>query len=135
MAFFDFFGFGSKRRTALRGFDAVLRAREVNPAYVDDGMRYIIYKWVTEEEVALAMDPGYVDRRLAEAAQLLAFCVLGAAEAEREFGAAWRAEQERKFDSALPAEADASFEARIVKLALARGIAAPEIVATVELDV
>ena len=108
----------------MRGFDAALVAGKVNPAYVDDGMRYAVYKWATEEEAQMGADTGYVDRRLAEAAALLSFCVLGPADTEAEFGPARRAENQQRFARALAEDADASFDARVIKLALARGIAA-----------
>ena len=133
MSLLDFLDFGSRRRSALRGFDAALVAGKVNPAYVDDGMRYIIYKWATEEEAAFGLDPGHLDRRMAEAAGILSFCVLGPVEIEREVGPAARQRGEEAFARALASDGDDTFEARIVKLALARGIAAPEIAAQVEL--
>jgi hypothetical protein len=43
-SFLDIFG-GSKRRAALDVFDRTLTQLEVNPAYVDDGMRFAVYKW------------------------------------------------------------------------------------------
>jgi hypothetical protein len=77
MSLLDVLGLGSKRRTALRGFDAALEAGKVNPAYVDDGMRFLIYKWATDEEAAFGLAAAHVDRRLAEAAALLSLWVLG----------------------------------------------------------
>ena len=134
MSLLDFLGFGSRRRTALRGFDAALVAGKVNPAYVDDGMRYIVYQWASEEAATFGLDPGHLDRRLAEAAGVLSFCVLGPTETERELGPAARQAGEEALARALAPDGDDSFEARIVKLALARGIAAPEIVDRIELS-
>lgn len=133
MTWMESLGFGSKRRSALRAFDAALAAGKVNPAYMDDGMRYAIYRWATEEEAAFDVDSGYVDRRLAEAAALMSFCVIGPADTEAEFGAAARSVRQARFDAALAEANDAGFDARIVKLALAKGIAAPEITALVDL--
>ena len=134
MSFLDFLGFGSRRRAALRGFDAALVAGQVNPAYVDDGMRYVIYKWATEEEAAFGLDPGHLDRRMAEAAGVLSFCVLGPTETERELGPKARRRGEEALARALATDGDDSFEARLLKLALARGIAAPEIADRIELS-
>ncbi len=133
MSLLDFLGLGSRRRTALRGFDAALVAGEVNPAYVDDGMRYIIYKWATEEEAAFGLDPSHLDRRMIEAAGVLSYCVLGPTEMESIFGPEARKRGEDVMARALAPDGDETFEARIVKLALARGIAAAEIAEQVEL--
>jgi hypothetical protein len=133
MSLLDFLGFGSRRRTALRVFDAALVAGKVNPAYVDDGMRYVVYKWASEEESAFGLDPGHVDRRMTEAARLLSFVVLGPVETEREFGPDARQRGEAGLARALAEDGDDTFEARMIKLALARGIAAAEIVAQLEL--
>jgi hypothetical protein len=134
MALFEFLGFGSKRRAALRAFDAALVAGKVNPAYVDDGMRYAIYGWATDEAAALGDDPGHADRRLAQAAALMSYCVIGPSDTDTELGPAARAERAAWFESALAPGNDDSFEARIVKLALAKGIACAEITALVALE-
>ena len=133
MSWMETLGLGSKRRSALRLLDAALAAGKVNPAYVDDGMRYVIYRWATEEETALGAGSGYMDRRMTEAAALMSFCVIGAADTESEFGADVRADRERRFEAALSAENDESFDARLVKLILAKGIAAADITARVDL--
>lgn len=133
MTWMESLGLGSKRRSALRTLDAALSAGKVNPAYVDDGMRYAIYRWATEEEAVLGADSGYVDRRMKEAAALMSFCVIGAADTEAELGADARAERERRFEAALLEANDESFDARLVKLVLAKGIAAADITARVDL--
>ena len=136
MAFaFEFLGFGSKRRTALRAFDRALSDLQVNPAYIDDGMRYAIYKWVTDEEADLNADPGYVDRRMTAAAALISFCVLGFSETTEVWGETVAAERRHRFDAVLAASDNDGFDTRIIKLVLAKGIAAPDIAAAVTLDV
>ena len=129
MAFgLDFLGFDSKRRTALKGFDQALTALEVNPAYIDDGMRYLVYKWVEEEEAAQALPgPGLMDRRLQEAATLISYCVLGPTETEAVWGDTVRAERGRRFEAALANGHDEDFDVRLIKLVLTKGVAAPEI--------
>jgi hypothetical protein len=74
-----------------------------------------------------------IDHRMTEAAALMSFCVIGPTDTEAELGPAARAERQQRFDAVLAAGDVDSLDARIVKLALARGIAAPEITARVDL--
>ena len=106
MSWMETLGLGSKRRSALRTLDAALVAGKVNPGYMDDGMRYAIYRWATEEEEALDVDASYVDRRMADAAALMSYCVIGSADTAVEFGDAVRAERERRFEATLLAGND-----------------------------
>lgn len=131
---FDFLGLGSKRRTALKGFDQALTALEVNPAYIDDGMRYLVYKWAEDEESALpAPDPAVIDRRLGDAAVLISYCVLGPAETEAIWGSAVRIERHTRFEAALVSGNDEDFDVRLIKLILTKGVAAPDISAVAHL--
>jgi hypothetical protein len=131
LGFFDFLGFGSKRRSALNLFDRTLSALEVNPAYIDDGMRFAIYKWA----LLLADNRSeLVDDIMREAAAMISFCVLGPAETEALWGVTVRAAREARFDRVLAEDADDSFDARLIKLVLAKDIAAPDIQARVTLE-
>lgn len=130
--FFDFFGFGSRRRTAIQVLDRALDENEVNRAYIDDGMRFAIYKWA--EEHANSLTGGAPDQILKAAAALISFCVLGKAETAALWGDAVAAEREARFDSVLANGEDDSFDARIIKLVLAKGNAAADIRARVSLD-
>jgi hypothetical protein len=131
---FNFPGFGSKRRTALEAFGRALTALEVNPAYIDNGMRFLIYKWAEQEEAALpAPDPGLIDRRLANAATLISYCVLGAAETEAQWGSQVRLERQQRFETALASGNENAFDVRLIKLVLAKGVAAPDIAAVAQL--
>jgi hypothetical protein len=134
LGFFDFLGFGSKRRSALQLFDRTLAQLEVNPAYVDDGMRFAVYKWAN-----LLIGPqgsgASMDQIMREAAAIISFCVIGAEETEALWGAEVRGEREARFNAALTDERDDTLDARLIKLVLAKGIAAPDITARVELDV
>ncbi len=134
LGFFDFFGFGSKRRSALQLFDRTLAALEVNPAYVDDGMRFAIYKWALVLE-ANDGRPSMVDHAMREAAALISFCVLGPAETEALWGEAVRAEREARLEAVLSKDEQDSFDAMLIKLVLAKDIAAPDIRAKVNLDI
>ena len=132
---FDFLGFGNRRKWALQALDRALGDLEVNRAYIDDGMRYAIYKWALIEEERMApADYGALDRIMREAATLISFCVLGPAETEELWGPAVRAEREARLRVVLDNGEDESFDARLIKLVLAKGVAAPEIQAQVVLD-
>lgn len=126
--FFDFFGFGSRRRTAIQVLDKALDDNEVNRAYIDDGMRFAIYKWAEERA------GGSPDQLLKHAAELVSFCVLGKAETAAVWGADVAAAREARFDAVLANGEDDTFDARIIKLVLAKGNAAADISARVSLD-
>jgi hypothetical protein len=133
LGFFDFFGFGSKRRTALQVLDRTLVDLEVNLAYMDDGMRFAIYKWAQEAE-AQSLDDKAMDHFMRDAAALISFCVLGPAETEALWGATVRDARQARFDAVIDKGEDETFDARLIKLVLAKGNAAPDIRARVELE-
>jgi hypothetical protein len=131
LGFFDFLGFGSKRRSALQLFDRTLVQMEVNLAYIDDGMRFAIFKWAS----AMANESGdTLDHLMREAAALMSFCVLGPAETETLWGAETRAAREARFQAVLDRAEEDSFDAMLIKLTLAKAIAAPDIRARVGLE-
>jgi hypothetical protein len=117
--FLDIFG-SSQRRAALQVLDRTLGELEVNPAYVDDGIRYAIYKWALERG-------GDIDRTMRDAASLISFCVLGAPETEAQWGVAVREARQKRFDAVLANDEDDTFDARLIKLMLAKGVAAADI--------
>ena len=124
LGFFDFFGFGSKRRSALQLFDRTLVNLEVNLAYIDDGMRFAIYKWAN----ALSQNSGAaLDHLMREAAAMISYCVLGPAETEAQWGPEVRAEREARFSGVLARGEEDTFDAMLIKLTLAKDIAAPDI--------
>ncbi len=133
LGFFDFLGFGSKRRSALQLFDRTIAQNEVNPAYIDDGMRFAIYKWA-QLLAPHELGPERFDLFLREAAILISFCVIGPAETQALWGEEVRAAREARFNAVLADETADTFDARIVKLVLAKGIAAPDIRARVSLE-
>ena len=109
---------------------------EVNPAYIDDGMRYAVYKWALAEEARIApADFGALDRIMREAATLLSFCIIGAAETEIPLGRTdpGRTGGRRSMRCIANGE-DQTFDARLIKLVLAKDVAAPDIRAQVTLD-
>ncbi len=133
LGFFDFLGFGSKRRSALQLLDRTLTDLEVNPAYIDDGMRFAIYKWALVMEASDGRS-SIVDQAMREAGALISFCVLGPAETEALWGASVRAEREARFDAVIAQGQEESFDAMLIKLVLAKGIAAPDIRSKVNLE-
>ena len=133
LGFFDFLGFGSKRRSALQLFDRTLARLEVNPAYIDDGMRFAIYKWA-QLLAPPELGPERFDTYMREAAALISFCVIGAAETQALWGDDVRAAREARLNAVLVDETADTFDARIVKLVLAKEIAAPDIRARVSLE-
>ncbi len=130
--FMDIFG-GSKRRAALHLLDRTLTQWEVNPAYVDDGMRYAVYKWANAYAEAQA-SPVLIDDVMRAAAEMISYCVLGPAETEAQWGPALCAEREARFAEALSRGAEDSLDVMMIKLVLAKGIAAPDIRERVGLD-
>lgn len=130
----DFFG-GSKRRAALQLLDRTLIEFEVNLAYIDDGMRFAIYRWSQVAAADAAADNTVIDALMRHAAALISFCVIGPAETESLWGAATRDERARRFDAVLANGEDDTFDAKLIKLVLAKDIAAPDIRARVGLEV
>ena len=133
MGLLDFLGLGSARRSALQAFDRALVAGKVNPAYVDDGMRYALYKWAKEDQADGTGALAPIDQRLTAAAALMSYCVIGPTDTEAELGLNVRIACQRRFEAVLAGGDEDSLDARVVKLTLAKGIAAPEITALVDL--
>jgi len=132
---FDFLGFGNRRKWALDVFDRALTEFEVNRAYIDNGMRYAVYKWALLEEERIApADFGTLDRIMREAAGMISFCVLGPTETEQLWGPRKRVQRQANFDAALARADEETFEVKLIKLVLAKGIAAPDIRAQVSLE-
>jgi hypothetical protein len=132
---FDFLGFGNRRRWALQALDRALTDFEVNRAYIDDGMRYAIYKWaLIEEERVAPADFATLDHILREAAALISFCVIGPAETEEMWGPEVRAGRQARFDAVLANPDADTFDAKLIKLVLAKGAAAADIRAQVSLE-
>lgn len=131
--FLDIFG-GSRRRAALALLDRSLASLEVNPAYIDDGMRFAIFRWAQEAAAGAVSESGVMDALMRRAAETISFCVIGPAETEAQWGAGVRAEREARFEAVLDGGEDETFDAKLIKLVLAKEIAAPDILARVSLE-
>lgn len=129
----DFFG-GSRRRAALKLLDRTLTEMEVNLAYIDDGMRFAIFRWAQETAIGSAAESAAIDELMRRAAALISYCVIGPAETEATWGPDVRIERQERFDRVISAGEDETFDARLIKLVLAKGIAAPDIQAQVSLE-
>ncbi len=130
----DFLGIGSKRRWALHLLDRTLGELEVHPARLDDGMKYVIYNWAVAEESRAGGVDGTMDSIMRNAAILLSYCILGPAETEELWGAAVRSARETRFEAVLERGEDQTFDARLIKLVLAKGLAAPDIQVRAKLE-
>lgn len=129
----DFFG-GSKRRSALQLLDRALVQFEVNPAYIDDGMRFAIYRWAQSSAVGTMSESGVIDELMRHAAALISYCVIGSEETEKLWGVQVRDERAARLEAVLANGDEESFDAKLIKLVLAKGIAAPDIQARVGLE-
>jgi len=130
----EFLGFNSKRKWAIRLLDRILSEVSVNPAYINDGMRYAIYKWVLEDQstrVACgnpnASSDDYIKQRLWETGKFLSFCVLGPAETESIWDLSTRIKGQDRLESAMQRKNEDSVDAKVLKLALHTEIAATDI--------
>lgn len=118
LGFFGLFG----RSGDLRQLDQALRAVDLHPALVPEGVKLTIVnlmkdRWPDEPP----------PRAYPPVAQLFAYCVAGPADFERINGGALLASTERRIELAL--EAGESFDADIVLLALHARLINPEVVA------
>ncbi len=132
---FDIFGVGSKRKWALKLLDSTLVNLEVSSSQIDDGMKYVIYDWALQDpRNESGFNENIVDSIMKEAATMISFCVLGPAETEELWGATVRQSREQRFTGVLENGENDSLDARIIKLILAKGIAAADIKSQVELE-
>ena len=91
-------------------------------------MRFAIFKWVE------AAAPADIDQAMRDAAAMISFCVLGPAETEGLWGPVVRAAREASFNAVLNGGDEDSLDARLIKLTLAKDIAAPDIRERVSLE-
>jgi hypothetical protein len=96
-------------------------------------MRFAVYKWAVAQD-AEGGAGGATDHLLHEAATMISFCVLGPAETEALWGAEVRNAREARFNAVLERGEEDTFDAMLIKLVLAKDIAAPDIRSRAALD-
>jgi hypothetical protein len=124
IGFFGIFG----RSAELRAFDQALRAVDLHPKLVPEAVKLTTVKLLTEQ--AVSGEPAPHSYR--EAAELIAYCMIGAdafAGANQEGLAA---EVERRIELALGA--GSSLDAKLVLLALHADVIQPSVVEFFQLE-
>jgi len=120
---FDMLG----RSGAVRALDDALRASGVHPLLVPDPVKLTVISLSKKRADASGQDAAFAD-----AAKLLAYCMLG----HEQFAASNSAEDadhvEKRVDAALD-EGD-TFDAKLILLALHSGLISPEIADLIDLE-
>ena len=124
LGFFGLFG----RSEDLRRLDSALRAVDLHPALVPEGVKLTVVnlmkdQWPHQEPPADAYPP---------VAELFGYCVSGPETFGRVNGDAARASAERRLDMAL--DRSESFDAQLVLLALHAKLISPEVVERYDLS-
>ena len=128
--------FGKSRD--VRALDRQLHISGINPRAVNDATKFTICKWIQEATAASGQSDGpeAASRRQetlrTEAAELLAYCILGSSDFEEANSAALADRLEQRLAAAI--EDESGFDAGIIMLTLHAGIAGPELAARVELE-
>lgn len=118
---FDFLG----RSAAIVALDDALRASGVHPMLVPDAVKHVVVRLQTEDIRPPA-------EFFADAAELLAFCILGS-EAFRETNGDLRAEaMDARFEDAT-LEGD-SLDAKLILITVHAGLICPEIADRVDVE-
>lgn len=124
---FGFLGRFGRSRELVR-FDEALRAVDLHPALVGDAVKLAAVRFLKEEAGGAAPGP----RDYAAAAELIAYCVIGAEALAGANDEALVDAVETRIDRAL--EAGDSLDARLVLLALHAGAVQPSVVARFRLE-
>ncbi len=128
--------FGKSRD--VRALDRQLHISGINPRAVNDATKFTICKWIQEAKVpsgqaeAPEVASGRQETLRAEAAEMLAYCILGRSDFEEANSAALADRLDERLADAI--EDDSGFDAGIIMLTLHAGIAGPELAARVELE-
>lgn len=117
LGFFGIFG----RSSDLRQLDQALRAADLHPALVPEGVKLTIVN-LMKDHAPTGEPPAHA---YLPAAQLFAFCVLGPDHFERMHGQTAGAAMERRIEAALDQE---GFDAQLILLALHAKLIRPELV-------
>jgi hypothetical protein len=115
LRFFDLFG----KSAALTALDAALRSAGVHPALVPEAVKLTLMRVVSHEHA----DRGQA--RLADGAELLAYCMLGHDQFQTVNGPAAADHVHTRIDAAI--DAGTSVDAKLILLALHAGLITREI--------
>lgn len=120
---FDLFG----RSTSLKALDQALRAAGLHPLLVPEAVKLTVLQLHKKQSGTMGREAAYED-----AAQLLAYCMLGRSQfiESNDLAAGDRAED--RLESAI-AEGD-SLDAKLVLLAVHAGLIAPEMADRVDVE-
>lgn len=117
---FDMLG----RSTAMRALDDALRAAGLHPLLVPEPVKLTVIRL---NKTHVAQDAGFAD-----AARLLAYCVLGHAQFADSTSVAEAARADQRVEAAL--EDGDSLDAKLILLAFHAGLISPEVADRIELD-
>jgi len=123
---FRLFGLFGKS-AAMNALDDALRASGVHPVLVPEAVKLTVIRLQKREAAA-----GPPDLALGEAAELLAFCILGRDPFVENNGVRPADRAERRVEAAIAA--GDSFDARLILLALHAGLIAPDIADRIEVE-
>ncbi len=118
--------FGRSRE--VQRLDLALRAAGLHPGLMPDAVKITLLKLLKEERGEAASPEA-----CAYAAELLAYCMLGAAHFTEANDSGRTGVAEARVEAAL--EADESLDARLVLLALHAGVVAPRVIERYDLQV
>jgi hypothetical protein len=125
LGIFTLFG----RSREVQRLDVALRAAGLHPGLMPDAVKITLLKLLKEELGGDAASPEIC----AYAAELLAYCMLGAAHFTEANDSRRTGVTEARVEAAL--EADESLDARLVLLALHAGVVAPRVIERYDLQV
>ncbi len=120
---FSLFG----KSAAVNALDDALRASGVHPLLVPESVKLTVIRLLKREAIVDPQDP-----RFAEAATLLAFCMLGREPFVENNGAGAADRADERVQAAI--DAGDSLDARLILLALHAGLIAAEIADRVDVE-
>jgi len=120
---FDMLG----QSTAMRALDDALRASGVHPALVPEPVKLTVIQLHKKQP-----DPGRQHNGFADAAQLLAFCMLGSEQFRESNSAYDAAHVDQRLEAAF--EDGTSLDAKIILLTLHAGLISPEVADRIDLE-
>ena len=120
---FSMFG----KSAAMNALDDALRASGVHPLLVPEAVKLTVIRLLTREARAASQETCF-----AEAASLLAYCILGRDPFVESNGARAADQADKRLEAAITA--GDSLDARLILLALHAGLIAPEIADRIDVE-